>query len=111
MDDAKRRAQFTYDAAVEFFDDPALGFWDRCAGSGASAIPAAVRVGPQGRVVAVDLADKLLALGRIKAERPASHSADSLSAVPGCADLRGECGPLGGGTGHRRSRSIRSGTR
>ena len=131
MDDAKRRAQFTYDAAAEFFDDPALGFWDRfgratvdrldlhpgdvvldaCAGSGASAIPAAVRVGPHGRVVAVDLADNFLALGRIKAERPASHSADSLSAVPGCAGLGGECGPLGGGAGHRRSRSIRSGTR
>jgi len=28
VDDAKRRAQFTYDAAAEFFDDPALGFWD-----------------------------------------------------------------------------------
>jgi hypothetical protein len=84
VDDAKRRAQFTYDAAAEFFADAALGFWDRFG---------------------------LLALGRIKAERPASHSADSLSAVRGCVGLRGECGPLGGGTGHRRSRSIRGGTR
>jgi len=89
MDDAKRRAQETYNAAAEFFDEPALAFWDRfgratvdrlelqpggvaldaCAGSGASAIPAAERVGPNGRVVAVDLADNLLALARAKAER------------------------------------------
>jgi ubiquinone/menaquinone biosynthesis C-methylase UbiE len=89
MDDAKRRAQETYDAAAEFFDEPALGFWDRfgratvdrlqlrsgaivldaCAGSGASALPAAERVGPSGKVVAVDLADKLLALARAKADR------------------------------------------
>lgn len=89
MDDAKRRAQETYDAAAESFDDPALSFWDRfgratigrlalrpgesvldaCAGSGASALPAAERVGPSGRVVAVDLSDNLLALARAKAER------------------------------------------
>lgn len=29
MDDAKRRAEETYDAAAGFFDDSALGFWDR----------------------------------------------------------------------------------
>ena len=29
MDDAKRWAQFTYDAAAEFFDEAALGCWDR----------------------------------------------------------------------------------
>ena len=89
MDDAPSRAQATYDAAADVFDDPALGFWDRfgratvdrlalkpgdsvldaCAGSGASAIPAAVRVGPRGKVVAVDLADNLLALARTKAAR------------------------------------------
>jgi ubiquinone/menaquinone biosynthesis C-methylase UbiE len=89
VDDAKRRAQETYDAAAAFFDEPALGFWDRfgrttvdrlglrrgaivldaCAGSGASAIPAAERVGPSGTVVAVDLADNLLALARAKAAR------------------------------------------
>jgi len=89
MDDAKRRAQETYDAAAESFDEPALSFWDRfgratvdrlglrpgaivldaCAGSGASAIPAAERVSPGGKVVAVDLADNLLALARAKAER------------------------------------------
>lgn len=89
MDDAKRRAQETYDAAAESFDEPALSFWDRfgratverlglrpgavvldaCAGSGASALPAAERVHPGGKVVAVDLADNLLALARAKAER------------------------------------------
>ncbi len=89
MDDARRRAEATFDAAAEFFDDPALGFWDRfgratvdrlalvpggvvldaCAGSGASALAAAERVGPSGRVIAVDLADNLLALARAKADR------------------------------------------
>ena len=89
MHDAKQRAQETYNAAAEFFDEPALGFWDRfgratvdrlelrpgatvldaCAGSGASALPAAERVGPSGKVVAVDLADNLLALARAKADR------------------------------------------
>jgi ubiquinone/menaquinone biosynthesis C-methylase UbiE len=89
MDDAKRRAQETYDAAAESFDEPALNFWDRfgratvdrlglrpgasvldaCAGSGASALPAAERVGPSGKVIAVDLSDNLLALARAKAER------------------------------------------
>jgi ubiquinone/menaquinone biosynthesis C-methylase UbiE len=88
MDDAKHRAQQTYNAAAGFFDEPALGFWDRfgratvdrlelrpgaivldaCAGSGASALPAAERVGPSGRVVAVDLAENLLALARAKAD-------------------------------------------
>jgi ubiquinone/menaquinone biosynthesis C-methylase UbiE len=88
-DDVKRRAQETYDAAADFFDDPALSFWDRfgrgtverlglkpgavvldaCAGSGASAVPAAQRVGPTGKVIAVDLADNLLDLTRAKADR------------------------------------------
>jgi ubiquinone/menaquinone biosynthesis C-methylase UbiE len=89
MKDAKLKAQETYNAAAEFFDDPALGFWERfgratvdrlnltpgasvldvCAGTGASAIPAAVRVGPTGRVVAVDLAENLLALAERKADQ------------------------------------------
>src|SRR5215470_8833281 len=89
MEAAKRRAQETYDAAADHFDHPALGFWDRygratverlvltpgatvldvCAGTGASALPAALLVAPSGRVVAVDLADNLLALARAKAEQ------------------------------------------
>jgi ubiquinone/menaquinone biosynthesis C-methylase UbiE len=88
MHETKRRAQETYNAAAEFFDEPALGFWDRfgrstverlelrpgatvldaCAGAGASALPATERVGPSGKVVAVDLADNLLALARAKAD-------------------------------------------
>lgn len=89
MHDAKQRARDTYNAAAECFDNAALSFWDRfgqatvdrlglhrgavvldaCAGSGASAIPAAERVGPNGQVIAVDLADNLLALARAKAAR------------------------------------------
>ena len=42
---------------------------DVCCGAGASAIPAARLVGPTGRVVGVDLAERLLALARAKAER------------------------------------------
>jgi len=37
-------------------------------GTGASALPAAERVGPQGRVIGVDLAERLLAIARHKAE-------------------------------------------
>ena len=89
MENLKAKATATYNAAADYFDDPALGFWERfgqatvdrlhlragagvldvCAGSGASAIPAARRVGVAGRVVAVDLAENLLALGAAKARR------------------------------------------
>lgn len=81
------KATETYNAASDHFDDPALSFWNRfgertierlglrpgenvldvCCGSGASALPAAARVGPTGRVIAVDLADRLLGLCRSKA--------------------------------------------
>jgi SAM-dependent methyltransferase len=73
----------TYNAAADHYDHPAVSFWDRfgrrtvdrlplisgmtvldvCCGMGASAIPAAERVGPAGRVIAVDLAEKLLNKG------------------------------------------------
>ncbi len=86
--DAQTGAAATYDAAADAFDDPANTFWARfgretverlalapgqrvldvCCGSGASAIPAAQIVGPSGAVVGVDLAERLLALGRAKAE-------------------------------------------
>ena len=88
IDDAKRRAAATYNAAADYFDAPALRFWDRlgrrtverlslrrgatvldaCCGSGASAIPAAEAVGLNGRVLGVDLAENLLILARAKAE-------------------------------------------
>src|SRR5262245_45731195 len=88
-DDAKAKAAATYNAAADSFDDPALSFWDLmgrrtvdrlqlrrgdrvldvACGTGASAIPAAERVGATGKVVAVDLAERLLELGRAKARR------------------------------------------
>jgi ubiquinone/menaquinone biosynthesis C-methylase UbiE len=87
--EAKLKAQNTYNAAADYFDEPALGFWDRfgiatidrlslrpgawvldvCAGTGASALPAADRVGPTGTVVVVDLAENLLTLAEQKAQR------------------------------------------
>jgi ubiquinone/menaquinone biosynthesis C-methylase UbiE len=77
----------TYDAAADHYDHPAVSFWDRygrrtvdrlplisgmavldvCCGMGASAIPAAERVGPAGKVIAVDLAEKLLSKGSQRA--------------------------------------------
>ena len=41
---------------------------DVCSGSGGSALPAAVRVGADGTVVAADLAGRLIDLARTKAE-------------------------------------------
>lgn len=87
--DRARRARITYDAAADRYDDMALGFFvragertidrlgllpgmsvlDLASGSGASAVPAARRVGAGGRVVAVDLSTRLLELGREKAAR------------------------------------------
>jgi SAM-dependent methyltransferase len=87
--DAKARATSTYNAAADYFDAPALSFWDRigqrtvermslkvgacvldaCCGSGASAIPAAKAIGPSGRLLAVDLAENLLRLARGKASQ------------------------------------------
>jgi SAM-dependent methyltransferase len=88
-DPAKAKAVAAYNAAPDHFDDEPLAFWDRYgrrtverlslhpgsivldvgSGSGASAIPAASIVGPSGRVIAVDLAERLLALASDKAER------------------------------------------
>ena len=86
-DDAKARAAATYNAASDFYDDFANSFWDRfgrrtierlsprpgarildaCCGSGSSAIPAAEAVGPEGCVLGIDLAEKLLELAQVKA--------------------------------------------
>ena len=87
IDDARRRATATYNAAADAYDDPANSFWRRfgrrtverldlqrgsavldvCCGSGASALQAAQAVGPEGSVVGVDLADRLLDVARRKA--------------------------------------------
>ena len=86
-DEVKAKAAAFYDAAADTYDDPLNSFWSRfgcrtverlqlqpgqrildvCCGSGASAIPAAETVGPNGFVLAVDLSEKLLELGRAKA--------------------------------------------
>jgi len=87
MEPSKLKAAATYNAAADHFDDGPLAFWDRYGertverlklapgatvldvgcGSGASAIPAARKVGPKGRVIGVDLADRLLGLAHAKA--------------------------------------------
>ncbi|MGH2721020.1 MAG: class I SAM-dependent methyltransferase [Actinomycetota bacterium] len=78
----------TYDAAADRYDDDVLSFWslhgertvdrlglrpgdvvlDVCCGTGASALPAAKRVGPGGRVIGVDLSEGMLARARAKAQ-------------------------------------------
>lgn len=88
LEDAKRKAAATYNAAADFYDHRANTFWARygrrtierlrldpgtrvldvCCGSGASAIPAAETVLPGGSVVGVDLAENLLELARAKAK-------------------------------------------
>ncbi|MGH7178039.1 MAG: class I SAM-dependent methyltransferase, partial [Tepidisphaeraceae bacterium] len=87
--EAARKAAGAYNAAADYYDDPALSFWDRfgartierlelqpgwrvldaCCGSGASALRAAQRVRPGGSVLGVDLAENLLALARQKAHK------------------------------------------
>lgn len=87
LEAAKLKAEKTYNAASDNFDAEPLAFWDRfgrrtiermrlqprarvldvCCGAGASALPAAQAVGPEGTVIAVDLAEELLKLARAKA--------------------------------------------
>jgi SAM-dependent methyltransferase len=83
----KAQLRLTYNAAANHFDDPPLTLWDHCGqrtvglahigpgqrvldvccGSGASAIPAAERVGTAGYVLGIDLAERLLERARAKA--------------------------------------------
>ena len=87
LTDPARKAASTYNAAADHFDDEPLAFWDRYGhrtierlalhpgarvldagcGTGASAIPAAERVGPAGSVTGVDIAERLLEIARRKA--------------------------------------------
>src|ERR1700757_1094802 len=86
-ENAQDRAAFAYNAAADFYDASPLSFWDYfgrrtielaslqigsrvldvCCGTGASALPAAEAVGPNGQVIGLDLADQLLELARTKA--------------------------------------------
>lgn len=86
-DPSKIKAATTYNAAADYFDNNSLSFWNKygaatvdrlqlsegmrildvACGSGASALPAAKAVGADGCVIAVDLAENLLSLGREKA--------------------------------------------
>ena len=96
LEDAKKRAATTYNAASDHYDHPANTFWERygrrtverlglsagarvldvCCGSGASALPAAEIVGPNGSVTGVDLAANLLELARAKAKQRGLENID-----------------------------------
>ena len=96
LEAARLKAEATYSSAADFFDAAPLAFWARtgqraverlalrpgdhvldvCCGSGASAIPAAQAVGPEGRVIGVDLTDPLLALARAKAQAAGLRQAE-----------------------------------
>ena len=96
----RNRAAATYNAAADTYDSAANTFWERfgrrtverlqlrprmrvldvCAGSGASAIPAAESVGATGTVVAVDAARTLLSLLERKAR---SRQLDHVHVVAG----------------------------
>ncbi len=108
LDEAKAKAAAAYNAAADYFDHPVSSFWHRfgrqtverlglregetvldvCCGSGGSALPAAEAVG-QGRVVAVDLAERLVHLGEAKARakglRNTEFKAGDMLAL-GCPD-------------------------
>src|SRR5262245_56889657 len=84
----KRAIVQAYNSAAPYYDHPELAFWqsfgeqlvasagvregdrviDLCCGSGASALEAARKVGPYGRVLGVDLTPRLLELARAKAK-------------------------------------------
>ncbi len=88
MQEPQRKARATYNAAADSYGDPANEYWNRsgrrtverlqlrpgqsvldvACGAGASAIPAAEAVGPNGKVTAVDLAEGMLALASTKAQ-------------------------------------------
>jgi len=87
-DEAANQSRAVFDAAAQHFDDEEISYLvrlgrrsaeharlrpgdhvlDVACGSGNSALPAAELVGPGGRVLGVDVSDRLLALARAKAE-------------------------------------------
>jgi ubiquinone/menaquinone biosynthesis C-methylase UbiE len=88
-EEAIAKVETVFNAASDYFDAPALSFWNRfgqqtiqrlslntgdrvldvCCGTGASAIPAAIRVGGTGQVLGIDLAESLLQLARQKSHQ------------------------------------------
>ena len=93
----------TYDAASDYFDLPELDFWNRhgrkaailarlqhgarvldvgC-GTGASALPAARAVGPEGHVTGLDMSEGMLTAARAKAKRAGLRNVSFE-----CADMR-----------------------
>jgi ubiquinone/menaquinone biosynthesis C-methylase UbiE len=88
-DEAAKQSRTVFDATADHYDDGPLAYLARfgrrsveharvgpgdrvvdvACGSGASALPAAEQVGPNGRVLAVDVSERLLALARTKAEQ------------------------------------------
>ena len=96
LNEAKAKAAATYNAAADTYDEPANSFWERfgrrtidrldlpsgarvldvCCGSGASALPAAEKVGAEGSVLGVDLAWNLLARARAKAVQRGLHNVE-----------------------------------
>jgi ubiquinone/menaquinone biosynthesis C-methylase UbiE len=89
VQDGKIKAASSYNSASDHFNDHPLSFWDfrgrktiehlrlnkgdivldvGC-GAGASAIPAAKVVGQDGKVIGIDLAEKLLEYGQKKAAK------------------------------------------
>jgi ubiquinone/menaquinone biosynthesis C-methylase UbiE len=89
LSEHSRRAACAYGAAADHYSLAALNFWDRfgaatvsrlpltaghavldlCCGAGASAIPAARVVGPEGHVLGIDIAEPLLEIARARAAR------------------------------------------
>ena len=87
VSEAARRAACVYGAAADHYGLPSLSFWDRfgaatvsrlglapgstvldlCCGAGGSALPAARAVGPDGHVLGIDVAVRLLGLARARA--------------------------------------------
>jgi ubiquinone/menaquinone biosynthesis C-methylase UbiE len=87
--EAIAKSKAVFNAASDYFDHPALSFWNRfgqqtidrlslhpgdrvldvCCGTGASAIPAAISVGATGQVLGIDIAESLLQLARNKSQQ------------------------------------------
>jgi ubiquinone/menaquinone biosynthesis C-methylase UbiE len=107
--EATQRAERTYSSAADRFTAPQLSFWDRwgsetvartalepgqrvldlCCGAGASAIPAAHAVGPEGQVVGVDVSQALLELARRRADAEGLTNLElrcTDATATGCAD-------------------------